>query len=431
MNTEYVQDKKIQFTRYHIRWLLIMAGTVIALFVAMSYVASEYQPLIVSWVSIDTSFAMMVYVIFTALAIIIAPISTLPLIPVASIAFGWVVASVLYIFGLTIGSYGAFLIARYLGASVFSRIFSSNTIYILENRVPQKARFWTVILLRLLVPVPVLSYGLGLFSRISHISFILTTVIGVIPFSFLFSYVGTISIAYQLIIFFEVFLVLFVTHYFYVGTYTSHHIKKLVLVLAILILTILGIIFRDHILLFFTIAREITGNNPFAIAGILIALKTISAPLGFPGTPLTLLSGTLLGSYWGTLVAIIGNTSGAILAFLLARYILQDYVQNTLLSKYPKIKRFEDRIKEKGFSTVAALRLMPLFPFNGLNFLLGVTKISLKDYSLGSFIGMIPGTFAYVFLAGSIATFSPINILLASIGIVALLLIGNMYGKKF
>ncbi len=170
---------------------------------------------------------------------------------------------------------------------------------------------------------------------------------------------------------------------------------------------------------------------PFLTALILIALKTVVAPLGFPGTPLTLLSGALLGNFFGTIAALIGNTLGATLAFLLSRYLLKEYFQKNLVSKYPKMRKYEERLEEKAFSTVVALRLIPLFPFNALNFLLGVSNIPVRTYALASFVGMIPGTALFVYFGESLRMLSVINIVFAVLGIATLTYLGKMYEKRF
>jgi uncharacterized membrane protein YdjX (TVP38/TMEM64 family) len=159
----------------------------------------------------------------------------------------------------------------------------------------------------------------------------------------------------------------------------------------------------------------------------LILSKILGAILLFPGAPLTLLSGSLLGNFWGSIVAIIGNTLGAGAAFLIARYLFKDYIQKKFLPKYPKISEYEKKFLENGLSTVIFLRLVPLFPFNILNYLLGITKVSFKDYILGTFVGIIPGTIAFVYLGESLKMFSWINVGLALLAIIGLSYIGKFW----
>jgi len=205
--------------------------------------------------------------------------------------------------------------------------------------------------------------------------------------------------------------------------------KKILLFLAVIFFSILAFIYREKLLELFTFLETQGAVNPFLVACILIALQSITSPLGFPGTPITLVAGSIFGVWTGTLVAIIGNTIGSTLAFLLARYIFQDKAKK-LIAKHPKIERYVSRLETNGLSTVLFLRLIPLFPFNIVNFLFGVTPLPLRVYVVGSLVGMIPGTFLFVYLGGSLRALSPLNIALSILGIIALTLIGKYYEKR-
>jgi uncharacterized membrane protein YdjX (TVP38/TMEM64 family) len=170
--------------------------------------------------------------------------------------------------------------------------------------------------------------------------------------------------------------------------------------------------------------------NPIGVAAILITFQILTAPLGFPGVPITITIGALFGFFFGAVVALIGNTLGGCLAFLLSRYVLQNYVQKKILPHHPKIRRYERKLTQRGFATVLVLRIIPLFPFNTLNFLLGTTNISFKKYVLGSFAGLLPGTFLFVYFGNSLRMLSVANIILAIVGIAALTYLGIFYEKK-
>jgi uncharacterized membrane protein YdjX (TVP38/TMEM64 family) len=188
--------------------------------------------------------------------------------------------------------------------------------------------------------------------------------------------------------------------------------------------------FRADIFLALRALEEMSMTMPLLVAGILILLKICAAPLGFPGTPLTLLSGSLFGAWWGTAIALIGNTLGSFLAFLLARYVLREYVQRTFVDKYPRVAAYDERLAARPMPSVIALRLIPLVPYNALNFILGITKIPARDYFIGSFVGMIPGTFMFVYLGESLRMLSWVNILFAIIGIMLLVYLGRLYEKR-
>jgi uncharacterized membrane protein YdjX (TVP38/TMEM64 family) len=171
-------------------------------------------------------------------------------------------------------------------------------------------------------------------------------------------------------------------------------------------------------------------QDPGLTALYLIIGKVVGAVLFFPGSPLTLLAGATLGVFWGSVTSIIGNTLGAILAFVVSRYALKGYVRKTLYTKYSKIKAYEDRFFKHGIRTVIILRLIPLFPFNALNYLLGVTQVTLYEYSVGTALGMIPGTLVYVYFGNSIAMLGVSHIIFSGIALGLLIYFGKSYQKR-
>jgi len=207
--------------------------------------------------------------------------------------------------------------------------------------------------------------------------------------------------------------------------------KKILLVIFVVGVSLTCFVYYTEIMASLAAFEKQSMEMPLFASFVLIGLKTISAILGFPGTPLTLLAGSLFGKFLGTVIALIGNTLGASLAFLLSRYVFRDYVEKNILPKYPKIKEYDKKLQRKGFSTVVALRLIPLFPFNALNFLFGVTSVPFKQYVIGSFIGLIPETFIFVYFGESLRMLSPFNIVLAVLGIVVLTYLGRKYEKHF
>lgn len=198
-----------------------------------------------------------------------------------------------------------------------------------------------------------------------------------------------------------------------------------------LVLVVLAWSHHKDILEAFTLFENYTHEMPFLGAVLLIFLKIVSSLLGLPGTPLTLLSGSLFGKIFGTLISLIGNILGASCAFLLARYLLRDYVIDNLVTKYPALRKYDGRLKNNAVATVITLRLIPLFPFNALNFLCGVTSISFKDYILGTSIGIIPGTFIFVYFGESLRMLHPLNVALAVLGVIGLSIFGNLYGNYY
>ncbi|MDX1387503.1 MAG: TVP38/TMEM64 family protein, partial [bacterium] len=96
--------------------------------------------------------------------------------------------------------------------------------------------------------------------------------------------------------------------------------------------------------------------------------------------------------------SLLSATAGASLAFLLSRYLGRDFVVKVT---HGRVQKFDEKIGEHGFYTVLYLRLVPLFPFNILNFSLGLTKVKFREYFLGTLLGMIPGAFVYTSIGGA------------------------------
>ena len=133
--------------------------------------------------------------------------------------------------------------------------------------------------------------------------------------------------------------------------------------------------------------------------GLVYVLGTL---LFFPGSILTLGAGFLYGLFGGFAVVVPGSVLGALLAFLLGRTALRGPTQR-LLRRHPRFAAVDQALAEDAFRVVLLLRLSPLFPFNLLNYGLGVTRVGLGPYLLGSVLGMLPGTLLYVYL-GSLLT---------------------------
>lgn len=210
-----------------------------------------------------------------------------------------------------------------------------------------------------------------------------------------------------------------------------HIVRRWILGTLILLCAMLVFLKREDILGLFLSLEALKETAPLLTACILIVCKMLAGPLGFPGAPLTVLTGSLFGVWWGTVIALIGNTLGALFAFVLARYLLQTYVREKIVTRYPQVDRYITRIERVPYPTIIALRLIPLIPFNALNFVFGITRIRISTYVIGSAVGMIPGTFAFVYLGGALRVTDPITILSAILGIALLVVFGRWYERQY
>ena len=126
-----------------------------------------------------------------------------------------------------------------------------------------------------------------------------------------------------------------------------------------------------------------------------IACYMVATVFFLPGLLFTLAGGALFGPVYGTLYNLTGATLGATLAFLTARYIAQDWVAQRAGHR---LRALVEGVEREGWRFVAFVRLVPLFPFNLLNYALGLTRIRLSHYIIASFIFMAPGGAAYTYL---------------------------------
>lgn len=121
----------------------------------------------------------------------------------------------------------------------------------------------------------------------------------------------------------------------------------------------------------------------------------IAAVLSLPGALLTLAGGALFGPVWGTFYSLTGATIGATAAFAIARYAAADWVGRRAGGW---TRSLIDGVEKEGWRFVAFARLVPLLPFNLLNYALGVTRIRLAHYVFASYVFMLPGALAYAYL---------------------------------
>jgi uncharacterized membrane protein YdjX (TVP38/TMEM64 family) len=135
----------------------------------------------------------------------------------------------------------------------------------------------------------------------------------------------------------------------------------------------------------------------FGAAGPLVfmLIDAVGTVLFLPGSIITLAGGALFGPVWGTFYNLTGAILGATLAFLIARYLGGNWVEQ---KSGGRIKQLKNGVEAEGWRFVAFVRLVPLFPFNVLNYALGLTRIRLSHYVIASYFCMLPSVLAYTYL---------------------------------
>jgi uncharacterized membrane protein YdjX (TVP38/TMEM64 family)/rhodanese-related sulfurtransferase len=170
-------------------------------------------------------------------------------------------------------------------------------------------------------------------------------------------------------------------------------LPRLVLVLLLAVGVALAAIHRDQINLA-TLYAWLASLGPWAPIGY-VALYAIGTVGFVPGVVFVLAGGALFGPLWGSLWSLVGATLGATLAFLVARYLAGGWVARRAGGL---VKRLIEGVDAEGWRFVAFVRLVPLFPFNLSNYVLGLTRIPLLHYVVASLICMAPGAVAYTWL---------------------------------
>lgn len=148
-------------------------------------------------------------------------------------------------------------------------------------------------------------------------------------------------------------------------------------------------------------------DHQIAMVAIFIAAYIAQTALSLPGAAvLSLAAGAIFGAVMGTLYVNIGATVGATLAFLVARYLFHDMIQNKFGPRLEKINR---ELETRGINYLLFLRLVPLFPFFLINLGAGLTGIPLRTFFFGTLIGIIPGSFVFCNAGASLATITSLN----------------------
>jgi len=211
----------------------------------------------------------------------------------------------------------------------------------------------------------------------------------------------------------------------------NNRLIRILLLLGLLAGITLAVVYRDR---FDAVALEAWINDAGVLAPIVFMLiYALATVLFLPGSVITLAGGALFGPVLGTFYNLTGATLGAVLAFLISRYLASDWIADKTGGR---VRQLINGVEGEGWRFVAFVRLVPLFPFNLLNYALGLTKIRLLHYLIATYIFMLPGTFAYTYLGyagreaigGGEGLIQKILIALALLAVVAFLprVIGNI-----
>lgn len=175
---------------------------IVVIFIASSFVSQQYSEFLQEFILKNKLIGMLAYSTAVVLAIVVAPLTSIPFVPLVVGSWGVFWTVVVSVVSWTVGSMAAFWIARKFGIGIVKKFIPSTDKkrFFYEN-IPEERVFWYLIFLRIVIPVDILSYMLGLFTHVRWKLFIFTTLIGVIPVIIFLSFFGSIPFLYQIISF--------------------------------------------------------------------------------------------------------------------------------------------------------------------------------------------------------------------------------------
>lgn len=155
---------------------------------------------------------------------------------------------------------------------------------------------------------------------------------------------------------------------------------------------------------------------------IFVGIYILVTGFSIPGAAvMTLAGGYLFGVILGAVYVNVGATLGAFMAFLAARFILGNWIQE----KYgERLRRFNRDINENGYNYLLTLRLIPVFPFFLINFFAGLTSIPPRTFIWTTSLGIIPGSLVYAFAGKQLATVTSVGDIFSTNMLIAFILLG-------
>ncbi|MBI5418759.1 MAG: TVP38/TMEM64 family protein [Deltaproteobacteria bacterium] len=153
--------------------------------------------------------------------------------------------------------------------------------------------------------------------------------------------------------------------------------------------------------------EDLRAAHAFLLAAVFVLVYIVQTAFSLPGAAiLSLASGAIFGVFQGTLYVVTGATVGAVLAFLVSRTLLRDWVVRKFGGRMEGIDR---GLRESGLSYLLFLRLVPAFPFFLVNLACGVTGLPLRIYALGTLFGIMPGSLVFVNAGASLAAIESVG----------------------
>jgi uncharacterized membrane protein YdjX (TVP38/TMEM64 family) len=143
--------------------------------------------------------------------------------------------------------------------------------------------------------------------------------------------------------------------------------------------------------------KTFSQTNPLQAALWYVAIFTAIKFLFVPATPMAAFAGYIFGGFLGSLISIFTMTLASVAMFYFGRIMGKEAIAERLEGKFKTFKKYNQKLEQNALSTVVFLRIVPLFPLVVVNMGLGVSRVGVFDYTLGTIIGIAPGMLLLAF----------------------------------
>jgi len=179
---------------------VIILLAIVAILATASILSSQYSERLKTFIEVPGALGMAGYLFVTIISNIIAPLTVLPLLPVVVALWGGLTVALLSILGWSIGAMIIFALTRKYGRPFVARFVDIQRVEEISQIMPDKNFFWIIVLFRLIFPVDLLSFAIGLFTRMKWQPYLSATILGITPFAFLLAFGVTLPLMWQIIV---------------------------------------------------------------------------------------------------------------------------------------------------------------------------------------------------------------------------------------
>ncbi|MFW6283188.1 MAG: TVP38/TMEM64 family protein [Minisyncoccales bacterium] len=172
---------------------------------------------------------------------------------------------------------------------------------------------------------------------------------------------------------------------------TINKIKISILLIIIITAIAVGIFSDTDFLQLLKDLKQFSASHPIKASIYFFLIFLVIKFTFLPMSSVSVIAGNIFNPIWGVIISIISITISSVIMFLLARYLGSDFVKKFVENKYKLIKKYNKKLEENGFLTVLFFRVIPTLPLAAVNLGLGLSRVSLMNFTLATIIGVAPG----------------------------------------